>query len=418
MTGDRLTRRVYNIDIKPNISNTDITFTINSTHTYQQILGFGGAFTDAAGINILNLTKDVQDRLLESYYSPNGIEYTLGRIPMASCDFSTHPYSYDDVVGDFSLENFALTKEDLSFKIPIIQRALNMSQNILNIFFFRFVEEYSKNGIQLWGLTAQNEPTDGAIEGFSFQAMYFNETSQRDFIKLDLGPTLKARGHKDVKLMILDDNRIMLPRWAETVLQDPDAAQYVSGIAVHWYLNSFIPANILSITHDKCPDYFILSTEACAGSFPLTKPVMLGNWERGESYSHDVITDLQNWVTGWVDWNIALNMQGGPNWVENFVDSPVIVDAENDVFYKQPMYYHLGHFSKFVEPGSMRVDVKSDKTNDLLIVAFITNKKRITVVILNSENKAVKIHLYDIKSGYINAEVPARSIQTYTWMTK
>ena len=45
--------------------------------------------------------------------------------------------------------------------------------------------------------------------------------------------------------------------------------------------------------------------------------------------------NLSHWSTGWVDWNLALNMQGGPNWVHNYVDSPIIVDAENGVFYKQ-----------------------------------------------------------------------------------
>lgn len=54
--------------------------------------------------------------------------------------------------------------------------------------------------------------------------------------------------------------------------------------------------------------------------------------------------DLNNWVGAWVDWNLALDLQGGPNWVGNFVDSPIIVDSVNDVFYKQPMFYHLGHF--------------------------------------------------------------------------
>ena len=53
---------------------------------------------------------------------------------------------------------------------------------------------------------------------------------------------------------------------------------------------------------------------------------------------------MQNWVTGWTDWNIALNTSGGPNWVNNNVDSPIIVDAANDVFYKQPMFYAMGHF--------------------------------------------------------------------------
>lgn len=54
--------------------------------------------------------------------------------------------------------------------------------------------------------------------------------------------------------------------------------------------------------------------------------------------------DLEHWVTGWTDWNLALNMEGGPNWVHNNVDSPVIVNAEKDEFYKQPMFYAMGHF--------------------------------------------------------------------------
>ena len=48
-----------------------------------------------------------------------GIEYTLGRIPMASCDFSTHPYSYDDNEGDFNLTKFSLTLEDKKYKVIV-----------------------------------------------------------------------------------------------------------------------------------------------------------------------------------------------------------------------------------------------------------------------------------------------------------
>lgn len=57
-----------------------------------------------------------------------------------------------------------------------------------------------------------------------------------------------------------------------------------------------------------------------------------------------VMQNLQNWVTGWTDWNIALNMSGGPNWVNNNVDSPIIVNEKAQEFYKQPMYYAMGHF--------------------------------------------------------------------------
>jgi glucosylceramidase len=59
---------------------------------------------------------------------------------------------------------------------------------------------------------------------------------------------------------------------------------------------------------------------------------------------------LNHWVTGWTDWNLALDMEGGPNWVKNFVDSPVIVNALGTEFYKQPMFYALGHFRSVFSP--------------------------------------------------------------------
>jgi hypothetical protein len=46
-----------------------------------------------------------------------GLKYSIGRVPMASCDFSTHEYSYDDTSNDFNLTQFALTAEDLNYKV-------------------------------------------------------------------------------------------------------------------------------------------------------------------------------------------------------------------------------------------------------------------------------------------------------------
>jgi len=39
--------------------------TVNQTDTYQEIFGFGGAVTDSAAINILNLTHNASDNLLK-----------------------------------------------------------------------------------------------------------------------------------------------------------------------------------------------------------------------------------------------------------------------------------------------------------------------------------------------------------------
>lgn len=94
---------------------------IDSTQKYQKILGFGGAFTDSTGINIKDLDQNAQNFLLKSYFSSDGIEYNMGRVPIGSTDFSTHYYTYDDSENeDPELEKFNLAEEDYEFKVALI----------------------------------------------------------------------------------------------------------------------------------------------------------------------------------------------------------------------------------------------------------------------------------------------------------
>ncbi|KAL7978117.1 hypothetical protein Chor_005104 [Crotalus horridus] len=96
--------------------------------------------------------------------------------------------------------------------------------------------------------------------------------------------------------------------------------------------------------------------------------------------------NLNHFVTGWIDWNLALDMEGGPNWVDNLVDSPIIVNPLKDEFYKQPMFYHLGHFSKFIPEGSVRVGFTSRCLFDschLKTSAFLRPDGIGVVVVLN-----------------------------------
>jgi glucosylceramidase len=130
------------------------------------------------------------------------------------------------------------------------------------------------------------------------------------------------------------------------ILNDSVASEYIAGMAVHWYWDKFIPANVLTFTHNAHPDKFILATEACSGA-PVTgghRGPLLGSWSRAEDYATDIMEDLNNWVTGWVDWGFALDVRGGPNLASNWVDAPIIVNASADEFYKQPTWYALGHF--------------------------------------------------------------------------
>lgn len=101
---------------------------------------------------------------------------------------------------------------------------------------------------------------------------------------------------------------------------------------------------------------------------------------------------MSHWVVGWIDWNIALNECGGPNWAKNFVDSPIIVAAYLDEFYKQPMFYAISHFSKFVPRGSYRIfseilnqsDVRERTNRDIKAIAFLTPEDQIVIVAINT----------------------------------
>lgn len=81
--------------------------------------------------------------------------------------------------------------------------------------------------------------------------MGYTPEMERDFIKEDLGPMLSAQGHADVKIIMLDDQRLFLSSWAETILSDPVAAKYVAGIGVHWYEDRLLPATVLTDTHNR-----------------------------------------------------------------------------------------------------------------------------------------------------------------------
>ncbi|XP_008937222.1 PREDICTED: glucosylceramidase-like, partial [Merops nubicus] len=171
------------------------------------------------------------------------------------------------------------------------------------------------------------------------------------------------------------------------VLEDEEAARYVHGIGIHWYLDFIGPIQDTVVpTHELFPDYFILATEASIGAHFWERDVILGCWERGNQYSHSILTNLNHFVAGWTDWNLALDLEGGPNWVKNYVDSPVIVDASEGIFYKQPMFYHMGHFSKFIPEGSQRVGLvasKGSKKVDLEYTAFLRPDGAVVVVVLN-----------------------------------
>jgi len=272
--------------------------------------------------------------------------------------------------------------------------------------------------------------------------MYFDPIAQREFAKHFLGPALKNNTlTAPLKLMIIDDNRNYFPNHADIIFNDPEAAKYIDGIALHWY-SWWIGPEGLALTNNGHLTKFILATEACnhwSEAFPERwsgkKGPHLGNWTYGEYYAQNIIEDLENSVVGWIDWNMVLDETGGPSWIGASTDASIIANASADEFYKQPMYYVLAHFSKFVRPGAIRVGstVTSDEGRNLGCRAVGSTKNlcatasldpatgQVTVVLMNRDpNRDYRIKL-GLKgkpsAAIISLEMERNSIATVVFNT-
>jgi glucosylceramidase len=128
------------------------------------------------------------------------------------------------------------------------------------------------------------------------------------------------------------------------------------------------------------------------------------------------LQDLNHYTSGWTDWNLALNLEGGPNWVNNLVDAPIIVNKTSLEYYKQPFFYALGHFSKFLIPDSVRIQVTAnDELGSFETTAFVRPDNATVVIALNMNAEAVELTIDDTVEGKIKHIIKAHSMQSYIW---
>jgi glucosylceramidase len=410
------------------------TIMLDPDKTFQVIEGFGGALTDAAAETFYKLPEEKQKEIITAYFdTEKGIGYNLCRTNINSCDFSSDSYAYDEVEGDSGLENFKID-HDLKYKIPLIKSAMESSENNVKLFaspwsppawmktnnnmlrggklkpeyrqswadyYVRFVKEYDKEGIPIWGITVQNEP----MATQTWESCIYTAEDELDFVKNFLGPTLVKSGLDGLKLMIWDHNRGIMYQRAKTVFDDPQASKYVWGTAIHWYTGDHYENS--GILNAAFPDKKILFTEGCVYPFNFDS---ISEWHWGERYGESILKDLNNSVVGWVDWNILLDETGGPNHVSNFCFAPVIGDTRSGEVHYMNSYYYIGHFSKFIQRGAKRI-VCSLNNDDMLATAFINPDGKIVTVILNMTDNSMDYKIW-IENKGLTAKSPAHSIIT------
>jgi len=419
---------------------------INTNKKYQIITGFGGAFTESSAYLLNQMSDDKRKEIIDAYFSENGSNYSLTRTHMNSCDFSLSNYSYSPIENDKELKHFSV-KEDMDDIIPMIKDAQEASKDGFKIFaspwtaspwmkdnndwrggkllpeyydtwalfFSKYVDEYKAQGIDIWGFTVENEPHGN---NSSWESMHYSPDEMTNFVKNFLGPQLERDGKGDLVILGYDQNRADLKNWVDSMYENEESSKYFDGTAVHWYDSTFeYYPDELQYAHNKAPNKYLIQTEACIDSeipqwedddwyFRKEATDWGYDWREDDKkylhpkyapfnrYSRDIIGSLNNWVDGWVDWNMVLDTQGGPNWVNNWCVAPIIVDPSKDEIYYTPLYYVMTHFSKYIRPGAEIIDVENNDS-DLMVTAAQNPDNSIAVVLFNEgkDEKSFNIKL-------------------------
>jgi glucosylceramidase len=410
---------------------------VNPGKTFQSLIGIGGAITDASAEVFAAMPEDKQQEILDAYYGPDGIAYSLIRTTIHSADFGPGSYTYIEE-GDSSLETFSIA-HDLEYRIPMIKKANEAAgENLLlyaspwsppafmksnndmlqggkllpeffdtwATYYTKFIEAYEAEGLPIWGITIQNEPM--AVQ--RWESCIYTAEEERDFLKNHLGPIMEKAGYGDKKIVVWDHNRDLISDRANVIFEDPEAAKYAWGIGFHWYetwAGGDPKFDNLTNIQQSFPDKNLLFTEGCNEGFD---PEKYQHWPNAERYGRSMINDFNNGTVGWTDWNILLNERGGPNHVGNYCFAPLHGDLSTGELIYTPTYYYIGHFSKFIKPGARRISTTTSHT-DLLSTSFINEDGGMVTVVMNPTDENIGYSMY-LGDQEAKLEIPARAMQS------
>ena len=405
---------------------------VDSSRQFQTLLGFGGAFTEAAATTWQQLPPAQQAAVLQACFHPTeGHGYTLCRVHINSCDFSLGNYAHAEVADDLALAHFSIAR-DRQALLPFIRAALRVAGRPVQLLaspwsppawmktngtmngggrlrpecraawaqcYVRFIQAYQAEGVPIWGVSVQNEP----MATQRWDSCLYSAEEERDFVRDHLGPALHAAGLADVKIVIWDHNRDGLVERASVVYGDPQAARYVWGAGFHWYVEDQFEQ--VQLAHDAWPDKQLLFTEGCQEGGPHS-----GSWGLGERYARSIIQDLNHWTVGWIDWNLLLDHTGGPNHVGNLCSAPLLADTTTGTVLPQSSMAYIGHFARYIRPGARRVLCAASQAV-LECTAFANPDGSLATVVMNRSARPVRFLLV-VDGHAVRVDLPAHAITT------
>lgn len=417
---------------------------VNPDREYQTMDGFGASVTGTSAFLInQRMSGDQRDALVKDLFTTQGIRLTFVRHSIGASDFSVDAegnpasYTYDDTGAgeDSGLEQFSIAKDgdvtELLRRIAGMNAAVKVmgtpwtappwmkfGESTYNGWYLnyteprvytayaqylvRYIQAYEALGIPVYAVTVQNEPEFTTPD---YPSMSMGAEEQARFIGEYLGPAFQRNGIQ-AKIVAFDHNWDIAESYTDSVLGDSEANAYTDGTAYHCYNGS---PEAMSKVHEAYPDKNIYVTE-CSG----------GAWSEdfGDNLtwlmSKLIIGGPRNWAKSVLLWNLALDPEGGPaNGGCTNCRGVVTVDGQGESGYSRNVeYYALGHASRFVDPGAVRID--SSQVSGIENVAFKNPDQSLVLIAVNSaeESRQFKVQWADRAYTFTLA---ARSAVTFKW---
>lgn len=438
------------------------TITVDPRTSYQTVDGFGASITDSSANVLYRLSPADRAKTMRSLFDPKqGIGVSFLRQPVGSSDFTaeTEHYTYDDVPAgqtDFALKHFSIAHDEQQI-LPLLRRAkqLNPALKVMATpwsppawmkdgdslvggrlkddpavydayarYLVKFVQAYAKAGVPIDFLSVQNEPQNRKPSAYPGTDMPVRAEAA---VISALGPKLRAASPR-TQILGYDHNWTTHPGDIASTPpgEDPetdypykllrsDAAQWIAGTAYHCYSGD--PSKQTDL-HKAFPTKGIWFTE-CSGSHgPNDTPPQIFRGTLTWHARNLMIGTTRNWAKSVVNWNIALDSTGGPHLggcdtctglVTLHPDGTVSTDAE---------YFTIGHLSKFVRPGAVRIGSTSYGTTgwngQLMSVAF-RNRDGSTALVVHNENDDPRQFAVAVGDKSFEYELPGGAVATFTW---
>ena len=411
------------------------TIAVDGAETYQEIVGFGAAITDASALLINGLPPERREALLRDLFDPDsGIGLSFTRLTIGASDFSPEHYSFDDMPHgqrDPALARFTIDHERKD-RLPVVQRALAINPQLKIMaspwsapgwmktsgsliqgklrpdaygpfaeYFRRYIEAYRAEGVPIWAITIQNEPH---FEPADYPGMRVEPPARARFIGEHLGPLLER--HRIPTLIFDWDHNWDEPNSPLQVLGDSVARRYIAGVAWHCYGGD---VSAQGKVHDAFPTKDAYFTECSGGEWA---PKFADNlaW----TVRTLIIGATRNWARGVLLWNLALDEHYGPHKGGcGNCRGVVTIHSQSGAITRNDEYYSLAHASRFVRPGARRIG-SSTGVAGIESVAFRNPDSSTVLIVVNAAPEERRFNVAAAGKSLVYL-LPAGAVATLRW---